>query len=176
MDELWPLKVWANNTAWQSQVEWALNSLKACRASSPIDDKSPCNRFVGQALEKVYNIIDFKNGSDYLSANQIVSYLVSHCPPWKSLGRASSQESLHEAQGSANSRIPVVAVRPDQPNGHVAIVLPGKLIVSANWGLNVPNSASFFYQHPEKSYVGQGLSHAFRPELRFDVELYSRPV
>jgi hypothetical protein len=178
MDELWPLKVWANHTKWQKHVEWLLNEFKVCKSSDPANDSSPCNRFAGQALEKVYGVSDFKNGSGYLSANGIVAYLVVNSPPWKEVGRASSQEALGIAQKNANEGSPVVAVRPGpgKTSGHVALVIPGKSTWSASWNLSVPNSASFFHNDPKRSYVGKGLSHAFKAAVNADVKIYVRGI
>jgi hypothetical protein len=66
-----------------------------------------------------------------------------------------------------------VAVKADEPNGHVAVVFPGNLAPSANWNnLKCPNSASFFLKHPEKSYIGRKLSYAF--DSPKGVKIYGR--
>lgn len=169
---------WAINTAWGKHVEWLLNQQMSCQKA--VDDVSPCNRFVGQALQRVWNIDDFKTGSpapsDYMLANDIASKLLTLKAKWTELGRANDQDALNRAAAWASKGNAVVAVRPDQPNGHVAIILPGPLSPSGSWGLKVPNSASFLYNNPKASYVGKPLSNAFGSDKKADVKLYYRTL
>jgi len=147
-----------------------------CTESAPEADQSPCNWFVGKALQEVWKLDDFKSSPGYLTANEISTYLLTHCPPWKSLGTAADQSVLKNSQQAANDSMPVVAVRPDTPNGHVALIIPGKLEHSTTWNLEVPNSASFIWKKPADSYVGRRLSEAFRNDYKPDVKIYTRLV
>ena len=169
---------WANGTAWQKHVEWLLNQQLSCQ--SAVDDVSPCNRFIGRALQQIWGITDFKTDkpapSDYMLANDIVSQVLVLKAKWKELGRGDDQAVLTQAAAWAGKGNPVIAVRPDSPNGHVALVLPGKLTPSGSWGVNVPNSASFLYKQPEASYVGKPLSNAFSAAKKADVKLYYRTL
>jgi hypothetical protein len=145
---------------WQADVQALLSQYLACQ--EPIDDTSPCNRFLGKALKSVYGISDFDVApNDYMLANDIAIYVATNPDKWTSLGTADSQDALDQAAGYANLQKAVIAVHPGTGHGHVALVLPGALTPSGNWGLNVPNSASFFQNKPKQSYVGRGLSYAF---------------
>ena len=82
---------------------------------------------------------------------------------------------MNTAQELANNKTAVVAVymKSDQ-DGHVSIILPGQLNPSGSWGFSVPNSASFFVNDPNKSYIGKGLSYAFTKSMLKDVVLFAR--
>lgn len=151
-----------NEQEWKKDVESMLYEFMQCK--EVIDDISPCNHFLGKALKRIYSIDDFERPnqpSQFLTANEVATY-VTTSDKWTLLGPASSQEVLNEAQGYANVKKAVIAVLPAQPYGHVAIVLPGNLEESQQWGgLKVPNSASFFLNRPQKSYIGKKLSFAF---------------
>lgn len=159
-----------------------LVSLLACQAGATakeeatLIDTSACNWFLSKALSVLYNVSDFApdTAHNWLSANDIYDY-VSAGGNWSKLGDATDQEVLADAaQGAANGQ-PVIAVIKGNPHGHVALVLPGPLTQSGNWGLKVPNSASFFLDENKtvkKAYVGCKLSYAFAdPD---GVEIYWR--
>jgi hypothetical protein len=159
---------------WSGDLGKMLNEFMSCQDKA--DDKSPCNRFVGKALRRVYNVDDFgpDEKGEYLDANTIAGYLATS-DKWIFLGSADSQKVLNEAEEYANQGKALVAVKSDDPNGHVALILPGDLSASNTWnGLRCPNSASFFLKHPEKSYVGKKLSYAFDSPV--GVKIYGREV
>ena len=166
----------ASNPAWSSHVQWLLGEQMSCQQA--VDDVSPCNRFIGKALERVWGITDFKTGlappSDYMLANDIVSKLLTIKDKWVEIGRANDQSNLATAAAWSDKGYAVIAVRPDTPNGHVALILPGPLTASGKWGLKVPNSASFLYKNPDLSYIGKPLSTAFAADKKADVKLYYR--
>jgi hypothetical protein len=161
------------NKEWKSYMESLLNEFMQCNA--PIDDYSPCNRFLGLALKRVYKINDFERpqqSGQYMSANEI-ALEVSKSKQWILLGKAENQEVLSTAQDNANSFLAVIAVNQGEPNAHVALVLPGELQESNNWKkLKVPNSASFKLNDSASSYVGRKLSYAFSSPDK--VLIYSR--
>lgn len=166
----------SKNPAWAKHVEWILGEQMSCQQA--VDDVSPCNRFIGRALERVWGYTDFKTTTappaDYLLANEIGSALLTMKDRWVEIGRANDQSNLSAAADWADKGHAVIAVRPDSPNGHVALVLPGPLTASGKWGLNVPNSASFLYNKPDLSYIGKPLSAAFAADKKADVKLYYR--
>jgi hypothetical protein len=146
---------------WEKHLKERLSEFQSC--SNQTDDSSPCNRFVGKALADVYGIEDFKDPltGQYLSANEIDAYVVTHPDVWASLGDASNQSVLDAAATDAANGRAVIAVKPGEVHGHVAIILPGSQADSPSWHLKVPNSASFFLNKPQQSYVGDKLSKAF---------------
>lgn len=146
---------------WQADVQAMLSQFLACQ--DPIDDQSPCNLFLGRALKRVYAITDFDDGhGGVISANAIATYVAVNADKWTSLGPANSQDTLTQAAGYANLGKAVIAVLTGVTHGHVALVLPGAVAHSGQWNLDVPNSASFFLNAPQNSYVGKSLSFAFR--------------
>lgn len=162
------------NSNWKKDLETSLYQFMLC--DDPLDDISPCNIFVGESLKVVYQIDDFfsEEKQRYLLANEIFDFL-SDSNAWTLLGKGDSQEALIEAQGYANLGKAIVAVmKSETGSGHVALVLPGELGYSGNWGLNVPNSASFFLKNPNKSYIGKKLSFAFPSTDKGQVYLYGR--
>lgn len=176
-DKYFGLRVWCEKTKWKPHIDWMLGELMACSQSDPANDQSPCNRFVGKALERVWGLSDFRNGAEYLTANDIAAYLSINTKNWRFMGTASNQDALASSQAYANDSVPVVAVMAATPEGHVALIIPGELTYSAKWQTKVPNSANFSHKHasdPLLTYVGKRLSYAFTADVRTDVKLYSR--
>jgi len=159
----------------QVQFESRLQPLKQCVAA--VDDVAACNRFVGRALELLFNNSDFKSGSQYLLANDIANGLntAGNIRGWTKLGEASEQAVLEKAQSLSNEGAQVVAVKTAPRAGHVVLILPGSTerfdLPGFSWGtLKTPNSASFFLNNPERVFVGCPLSATWRsPD---GVELY----
>jgi hypothetical protein len=151
----------ATGEGWENRLQARLHEFQACREQT--DDLSPCNRFTGRVLSEVYGVNDFEDptrNGEYLSANQIETY-VATSRDWVLLGTADDQKALSEAALAAKQGRAVIAIKMGAAHGHVAIILPGELIRSPNWNLNVPNSACFFLGKPAQSYVGDRLSKAF---------------
>jgi len=150
-----------------------LFQFKSCEG--PIDDRSPCNYFLAEALELLYGVKDFSTGnqnSPYKTANDIARFVKDNPDKWEALGKAEQQKNLNRAAELANQGKAVIAVKSSTTIGHVAIILPGTLEMSGSWKLKVPCSASFFLDKPLKSYVGCKLSYAFtKPK---EVLLYVR--
>jgi hypothetical protein len=160
----------------QNNIESKLNEVlgKFLSCETPIDDSSPCNRFVSRALNDAYGIDDFKHPTkkdEYLLANEIAAY-VATSPKWVFIGNASEQDVLDAAVKYAQQRRAVIAVKSAQGSGHVAIVLPGQQTLSATWKLRVPRSASFFLGRPKESFVGEPLSKVWQSPA--EVKLYAR--
>src|SRR5262252_5947676 len=79
----------SSGPAWQPRMQRMLQEFLACKA--PIDDKSPCNVFLGRALKLVYNIADFDlpgQPDTFLSANEIANKVASANSNWTLLGTA----------------------------------------------------------------------------------------
>ena len=162
--------MWAEETQWEGHTDWAKDRLVACQESDPTNTQNPCHQLVAQALERVYSVTDFKSGSEYLRPSQIAE-LLPESADWVEIGPGNDQQTLATAQERANEGMAVIAVSPL----HVAaLILPGQLIPSGSWELEVPNSASFFPRSPQRSYLGRGLSYAWRKMDSVDVKLYSR--
>ncbi|UII26265.1 hypothetical protein LVD15_23690 [Fulvivirga maritima] len=159
------------NTNWNSDLEEALTAFRDCENQS-----NDCHQYIGQSLTTVYKVNDFysKANSEYMPVSEIHDFL-SNNSSWSELGPAYSQDALQKAQDKANDKKAVVAVYLSSNGlGHVALILPGTLQPSGSWGLQVPNSASFFANEPSRSFINKGLSYAFSKSIIKDVKLYSR--
>jgi hypothetical protein len=161
--------MWAEETQWAAHADWAKDRLAACQESDPASTQNPCHQFVAEALEQVYSVTDFSNGGEYLRPSQIAE-LVSESADWIEIGPGSDQQALVTAQERANEGIAVIAVS----SLNAALILPGQLIPSGTWELEVPNSASFFPRNPQRSYVGKGLSYAWQKTDSVEIKLYYR--
>jgi len=161
------------NGNWKQDLTNMLTQFLQC--DDPLDDISPCNKFVSEALESAYKVKDFYSSSKnrHLLANEIYDYL-GNSDKWTLLGKASDQSALNNAQGYANLKKAVVAVYKGETNGHIALILPGNLSQSGTWSLKMPNSASFFIHKPQKSYISKKLSYAFPGDIKDNVLIYGR--
>jgi hypothetical protein len=129
----------------------------ACKADE--SDERECNRFTAEALCRFYQIEDFKKGEEYVTYREIKDVVTKNGGTWEPIGIATNQEDLDKAQENANNTKATIAFDPTKTN-HVAIILPGSSSKSNQWGMDVPNSASFFV-HKADSYINKGLSYSF---------------
>ena len=160
------------NSNWSKDLNNSLKEFLACEGNSK--ERAECAHFIGESLTTVYKINDFSKSGKYMTTNEIAEF-VKNSSKWKSLGPSYDQATLTKAQEHANAKKAVVAVfRNAEGIGHVVIITPGELQTSGSWGLQVPNSASFFQTEPAKSYVGKGLSFAFARVMMKDITLYVR--
>ena len=160
------------NNNWEQELAASLKQFMKCTNSGG----TACNNYVGESLTKVYKVNDFYSSKlgRYMMVSEIEKYLAEE-GKWTLLGHVYDQKTLTEAQQSANSKKAVVALYTnDEGIGHISLILPGELHTSGSWGLKVPNSASFFANQPENSYIGKGLSYAFGKNMIKDVVLYVR--
>lgn len=154
---------------WAREMIAMLHEFKQCQ--SPIDDKSPCNYFLGRAIKKVFGINDFTEAGAadrYLSADRIAKFVKNPENGWTELGPATDSSALNEAQGYANTGKAVIAVG----SGHVALIIPGTQKASGKWSSRVPCAASFRLDSPGKSFVGCPLAYAWTSPQT--VKIYGR--
>ncbi len=138
-----------------------LSQFLACSADDPINDQSPCNTFASKAMEAIYGVTDFKTGaSTHMSANQIADKVAAG-GRWKLIGPVLDNDNALCAQAASNAAYPVVAVMKATNHGHIALVIPGEPKQAPTWNNTLaPNSASFFYQEPQKVYINGGKVNA----------------
>ena len=163
------------NNNWKQDLNNSLQQFKSCENTSE-NGINTCNKFIGGMLKTVYKVNDFysQTSGRYMRVSEIAAFLEEN-KRWKLLGHAYEQDALDQAQSHANTKKPAIAVYLDEENiGHVSLILPGELKPSGSWGFNVPNSASFFINQPENSYIGKGLSYAFKRNMIKEVLLYAR--
>jgi len=163
------------NPNWKSELNKSVEEFKNC--TQVIEDGiNSCSKYTGESVNTVYQVNDFysEDNEDYLSGAEIIKILESSTQ-WKKLGLALIQEVLNEAQNNANANKAVVAVYvPEDGIGHIALILPGELTPSGSWGLNTPNSASFFMNDQQRSYSEKGLSYAFSKSMLGRISLFVR--
>lgn len=154
-----------------------LSEFMACLPGDPANDRSPCNTFASQGLNKIWGYSDF--GTDektFLTANQIWAKVNSPGSKWLTLGAVSDVDNNLCAQSLANSGRAVLAVMkgPDGGHGHIALVIPGEPQISTTWGILAANSASFFLDEPTKAYISQPLSFAFSKTVASEARFFYR--
>lgn len=131
----------------------------SCKESE--SDEHECNTFTAEAICRFYEIDDFKNGDgSYVSYREIKDLVTLNGGAWEAVGVATSQADLDRAQADANNGRATIAFDPTQSH-HVAIILPGKQQLSNSWGLEAPNSASYFI-HKDECYYDKALSYSYR--------------
>ncbi|MBN4082118.1 hypothetical protein JYT21_00280 [bacterium AH-315-B15] len=121
-------------------------------------EEKECDHFTAEAICRFYEIEDFEREGDYISYREIRD-VVTLQGNWEPIGVATSQLDLDAAQDHANNTRATIAFDPNKSN-HVAIILPGGTMMSTSWGLEAPNSASFFI-HKVDCYVNKALSYSF---------------
>lgn len=163
------------NQNWSNDLSKAVEEFKKCK--NPGDSNvNPCSKYIGESVNVIYNVNDFYSDelNRYLTGTEIVKFLETSTE-WIKIGPAYAQENLDKAQETASSGKAVLAVYLGEDQlGHVSIILPGSQTASGSWGLNVPNSASFFMHSPPRSYLNKSLSYAFTRNMIKGVVIYSR--
>ena len=163
------------NDNWKQNLTQSIDDFKKCDQNF-VNGVNPRSKFIGEAVNNTYKVNDFyvKNLGRYMTGTEIITYLKQE-NQWKLVGHGYDQKALSEAQNYANeNKAVVVAYLNDEQIGHVSLVLPGKLIKSGTWGYDVPNSASFFINDPQKSYLDKGLSYAFNRNMIRTLLIYVR--
>ena len=163
------------NANWKTDLSSSLDEFIKCSGSN--DDSNDCKVYTAKSLNVVYKVNDFysEDQGRYLYVNEIAE-LLNNNDKWTLMGKCYDQKVLSEGQTLANSKKATIAVyRNEEGVGmHIALILPGELISSGTWGLQVPNTMSFFTNTPDKSFVGKGLSYAFSKSQIKDIVLYKR--
>lgn len=130
---------------------------------------TPCNKFVGYALQRIYGYDDLAvNSNGWRSANDIVDYLRGD-QRWQLIGTASNQSALDRAALEATKGKAVIFAWKNVtgPHGHVAIGLPGPPepyrgnACSSYKGLNVPRVSNMTIGAPTKAFLDGLLTRAF---------------
>ncbi|MBT1689939.1 hypothetical protein [Dawidia soli] len=163
------------NHNWKKDLAASLEVFKGC-APNNTGTPTNCNKLQGETLNTVYKVNDFfsQKAGRYMTVSEVAGFL-KQSGSWTALGPAYLQETLSQAQQAANENKAVVAVYQNASAvGHVALILPGELEASGSWGLNVPNTASFFLPDPGRSFVAKGLSFAFTKIMLKDIAVYVR--
>lgn len=163
------------NLNWKQDLTTSIEAFKECDQTLQ-NGVNPCGKYIGESVNLVYNVNDFYSEKlgRYLSVTEIIEYLNTG-NEWVSLGKATDQIALTEAQNLANSQNAVIAAYlGEDKTGHVSIILPGTLTKSGAWGMEAPNSVSFFIANKGKSYLDKGLSYAFNKNMLGHVTLFAR--
>ena len=125
-------------------------------------EERECNHFTAEAICRFYEIDDFEKDGEYISYRDIKD-VVTLQGNWEPIGVASKQADLDKAQDNANNAKATIAFDPNKTN-HVAIILPGQTAKSNSWGLEAPNSASFFiHKRSEERRVGKECRSRWSP-------------
>jgi hypothetical protein len=171
-------------TAWSGKLLGALSQEDGCAAANTdasFVSTSACNIFVGRVLKTVYGVDDFivqppTPDKVFYTANEVGTLLQAGVwPNWTEIGTADSQANLESAESQAGAGNLVIAVWVNPvaaAHGHIALIGPGPMTASSNWGLNVPPAAAFRMNSPASAFIGQPLSCAFGPDKRSAVHIW----
>lgn len=134
-----------------------------------------CNIFVSEALEDFWGIELFgRSTTNPLSVCYTSTQILNRArnsSSWAFLGTGDSQTALNAAQRSANWGEAVIAVS-SVPN-HVALVIPGDLLRSGSWNLNVPNAAWTSLGSPENARAGARISGSWTSNEKGNVNFFA---
>jgi len=144
-------------TTWDKNAEWLQQQVRACAQRA---GGFSCTYFPARALNQLFGIGEFCDSDRCLGSTEIVAQIVKD-EQWTALGRASDQAVLNQAQGMATGGLPVIAVQTNADNSVVAIVMPGKLVISQSWRLRVPPAVGTRLDKPAASVYSQALSYLF---------------
>ena len=169
-----PVPKWAKDTPWMGALDWAGARLTACKEASGYRRSVACDRFVAEAIDRVFGAAEFKDGTDYVQGRRVVGKLSAGHAKWRRIGSAGDQKALDEARSHADAGDAVVAVLLGSYQGQLALVLPGPATGSKAWKRRVPNAASLFRDNNARSFIGRPLSYAFSSAKMSEVSLYVR--
>ena len=163
---------WAEGTAWSERFGWAQHRLSACRKATERDGPKLCDRFVAEAIDQIYGVTDFREGTGHAADGAVVRALRAGLESWSPIGSAGTQANLDLARALAEEGTPVLAVLGATTRGQLALILPGAASGSRAWKRRVPNAAMLFRGDPARSFIGRPLSYAFSVAKMEEVQLY----
>jgi hypothetical protein len=175
--------------AWVNKLIGAIGEEESCNTEGPQEtlQSGACNIFVGRVLERVYGVTDFvvtppQADKKFYVANEIATLLEAGVwNDWSQIGTGDQADALKTAKVEADRGRLVVAVwrnpQADQP-GHVALVGPGPLVPSGQWGPPGTPPAAQFRLNPGDNaggnFLGKPLACSFRGQIRAEVKLWVR--
>jgi hypothetical protein len=163
------------NSQWKNTLSTSIETFKKCEIKTDAGINQ-CSTAISESINKVYMIDDFysKEKERFMTSNEIIANLKTS-NQWKLLGYAYEQNILTQAQEYANVNKAVLAVYQNEEQlGNVSLILPGELSKSGSWGFDVPNSATFFVNDPNRSYLDKALSYAYSRSIIRKVSIYGR--
>jgi hypothetical protein len=150
-------------------LETILTEYEDCKSNS--QSIKDCKNFVSRAICEYNGITDFRKEDEYVDYHEIFEIVVDKWK-WKTLGYATNQDVLTEAQELANKGIAVVAINTDDKHKLPVLITTGELVKSTKWKLDVPNCAAFFPFNGPASFINKSLNYAWsKPD---GVKIYAR--
>ncbi|MFN3918558.1 MAG: hypothetical protein ACK4K0_12580 [Flavobacteriales bacterium] len=150
-------------------LETILAEYEECKLNS--QSVGACKNFVSRAICEYNGITDFIKDGEYVDYHEVFEIVVDKWK-WKTLGYATNQEVLIEAQELANKGIAVVAINTNDKHKLPVLITTGELIKSTKWKLDVPNCAAFFPFNGPPSFISKSLNYAWsKPD---GVKIYAR--
>jgi hypothetical protein len=140
-----------------------------------------CNQFAHAFAKLAFGY----DGFEGKTANEIVADLRKREIGWDAVAGKNLQERLKNARDWANEGYLVVASLEEKPHGHIAIVVPGDLVKSGQWGLDVPEIAQAGRQRvvKERNKYGretmsvfgrEAMSYGFEAKDKDKIEIFIR--
>jgi len=147
----------AGETTWDRNAKWLQQQIEACQQGA---GELPCRSFVPRALNQLFGIDEFCQSEACLQTHEVAAE-IGKGGHWTSLGRASDQKVLTQAQEMATGGLPVIAVQAASSQGLVAIIMPGGPFPSQRWSRNVPLAVGTRADKPLDSVYARSLSFLF---------------
>ena len=143
-------------TTWDNNAGWLREQIESCAQHS---GGASCTYFPARALNQLFGIGAFCDAARCLRSHEIAAQIAKD-GQWTSLGKASDQVILKQAHAMATGGLPVIAVQ-TSPDKGIAIVMPGKLVASQSWSMQVPLAVGTRLDRPDASIYSQALSFLF---------------
>jgi len=124
--------------------------LVASKKYEPKNGETYCNFFVRDVAAAAKGYLSLRD----LSANEQIRFM-AFSPEW-------FEGPVDAAHAWAGQGKLVIAGHEEEGHGHVAIVLPGDMVMSGKWGACLPLIA----QAGKSTFYGKPLSYGFTPEAK----------
>ena len=122
---------------------------------------NPCSDFTTRAICMYFGIDDLKVNDAYVPNQEIFNF-VNNDNSWVSIGMASSQSVLDEAQQYANTGFPVIAINISDVNKLTTLVIKGDPAYSSTWGLKAPAAAALYPYKTRNPTIGKTLNWVWK--------------
>jgi len=147
-----------NSTVDKVEIEELLSDYENCQSLGK--EVNDCKSFTAKAINRYFGVNDLKREGKYIDYNEIYNFILSN-DDWRSLGKATDQEVLDNAQYLANKRIPVIAINTEDEHKFTVLIVKGEQVKSSKWNVKVPNSAAFFPNKGPKPFINKTLNYVW---------------
>ncbi len=154
------------NAALESRLAQAFNCFGQRTTGAVAGTLEACNSFVAHAVKREWSLEHFwlKDKSRFMTPEEMEEWLAIEgaLRGWDLIGHAGEPDAHVQAAERAEAGKPVIALNlADGPKGRAALVLPGALHPSVNYGFPVVRIAQTGFNNPARSFLGCAFSYGF---------------